>query len=433
MQADSPKKTFQQRLGVLGGGQLGRMLLPPAMRFNLQPGFLDPQPNAPCKANAAYFEQGDLMDFETVLNFGRRFDIVTTEIEHVNTDALAALEDEGVQVRPSSRILALVQDKLKQKEFYRDNGVPTAEFAAVESAADFMQRLPGLRGLFPAMQKLRRAGYDGRGVQSLPDAPGDPSEASSEQNETKFRTELEAAARAFDAPSLIERKIPFAKEIAVIVSRNPSGQIALYPIVEMEFHPTANLVELLFAPADISSDIQLQAESIARRLAELLQLEGLLAVELFVTGDGQVLVNEIAPRTHNSGHHSIEACVTSQFEQHLRAVLDLPPGATKLVAPAAMVNLLGARGTGPAEYRGMEKILAMPGVHVHLYGKSTTRPFRKMGHITITGKPGATDLTPGGLSDAARAELAAVRERARAVREGIEIVGPEPAKGEQAF
>ncbi|MEQ9366047.1 MAG: ATP-grasp domain-containing protein, partial [Leptospirales bacterium] len=305
------------RPGVLGGGQLGRMLLPPALRLNLAPGFLDPDPEAPVRANAAYFQQGDLMDFETVCDFGRRFDLITTEIEHVNTEALAQLESEGILVRPSSRILALVQDKLKQKEFYQDNEIPTAEFAAIENRADLLRRLPELRPLFPVMQKLRRSGYDGRGVQKLPDFFA----AMEDQASREFRAALEAA--AFDAPSLIERRIPFSKEIAVIVSRNPSGQVALYPPVEMEFHPTANLVELLFAPADINADVHRKALDIATRIAELLALEGLLAVELFVTADGEVLVNEIAPRTHNSGHHTIEACVTSQFEQHLRAILDL--------------------------------------------------------------------------------------------------------------
>ncbi|MCR9141484.1 MAG: ATP-grasp domain-containing protein [bacterium] len=426
---------LQLRLGVLGGGQLGRMLLPPALRFNLAPGFLDPDPAAPVRANAAYFQTGDLMDFATVCDFGRRFDLVTTEIEHVNTEALAQLESEGVLVRPSSRILALVQDKLKQKEFYRDNGIPTAEFAALDNRADLIERMPELRHLFPAMQKLRRDGYDGRGVQKLPDpadfATTDPAQiAGTEPGESKTAARVESEAFrealekvAFDAPSLIERRVDFVKEIAVIVSRNPAGQVALYPPVEMEFHPTANLVELLFAPAQIDRDVERQANEIATKIAELLELEGLLAVELFVTNAGQVLVNEIAPRTHNSGHHTIEACVTSQFEQHLRAVLDLPPGDTALVAPAAMVNLLGTRGTGPAHYRGMEKILAMPGVHVHLYGKIVTRPFRKMGHVTITGPSGATNPDNG---EATRA-LLAVRERAREIRAIVEIIGESDA------
>lgn len=404
---DISEHKLNQRIGVLGGGQLGRMLLPPALRLNLELGFLDPDANAPCRANAAYFQHGDLMDFETVCDFGRRFDLITTEIEHVNTDALAGLADEGVRVRPSAKILALVQDKLKQKEFYQTHGIPTAEFAGVENREDLLRRLPELRRLFPVMQKLRRSGYDGRGVQKLPDAPADSDDA-------EHAGIAALAATAFDAPSLIERRIPFEKEIAVIVSRNPSGDVALYPPVEMEFHPTANLVELLFAPADLTPAVVSRSESIARQIAEELQLEGILAVEMFVTTDGEVLVNEIAPRPHNSGHHTIEACVTSQFEQHLRAILDFAPGATTLIAPAAMVNLLGTRGQGPAQYPGIEKILAMPGVHLHLYGKRLTRPFRKMGHVTITGPAG--DLH-------SPAAVQAVRETARRIRESVEIIG----------
>lgn len=398
--------------------------MPPALRFNLEPGFLDPDASAPCSVNAAYFEQGDLMDFETVCKFGRRFDLITTEIEHVNTDALAQLESEGIAVRPSSRILALVQDKLKQKEFYRDHQIPTAEFAAIENRADLLTRLPEIQKFFPVMQKLRRSGYDGRGVQKLPDLPEAVSQSGALQNPEdlqEFRAELERI--AFDAPSLIERRIPFEKEIAVIVSRTPSGEIALYPPVEMEFHPTANLVELLFAPAQISPDIIRQANQIATQIATELELEGLLAVELFVTADQLVLVNEIAPRTHNSGHHTIEACVTSQFEQHLRAILDFPPGDTSLIAPAAMVNLLGGQGEGPAIYEGIEKILAMPGVHVHLYGKHITRPFRKMGHVTVTGAPDAFGTSAKNQEPSAAAAVQTVREKARRIRDLIQIIG----------
>ncbi len=349
------------RVGVLGGGQLGRMLSAPALRFGVDLAFMDADPDAPCRNLTDRFACGSLLDYDAVYKFGRECDLVTIEIEHVNVDALAALEAEGVLVRPAAKLIALVQDKLQQKEFYKAHQIPTAEFAPIDAPAD----LARYQDWLPAVLKLRRSGYDGRGVLKL-DTPAD-------------------AARAFDAPALIERRVDFVREIAVIVSRNPSGEIATFPAVEMEFHPDANLVEFLFSPTRLNAAEEANAQELARRVAEALDLEGLLAVEMFQTADGRFLVNEIAPRPHNSGHHTIEACVTSQFEQFLRAILDLPPGDTRLIQPAVMVNLLGAEGhAGPARYVNMEKVLAWPGVHLHLYGKRLTRPFRKMGHITVT-------------------------------------------------
>lgn len=348
-------------MGVLGGGQLGRMLSAPALRFGVDLAFMDADPDAPCRSLTNRFTCGSLLDYDAVYKFGRECDLVTIEIEHVNVDALAALEAAGVAVRPAAQLIALVQDKLRQKEFYQSHGIPTAEFAPIDAPAD----LARYRDWLPAVLKLRRSGYDGRGVMKL-ESPAD-------------------AARAFDAPALIERRVDFVREIAVIVSRNPSGEIASFPAVEMEFHPEANLVEFLFSPTRLSPGEEAEAQALARRVATALDLEGLLAVEMFQTADGQFLVNEIAPRPHNSGHHTIEACVTSQFEQFLRSILDLPPGETRLIQPAVMVNLLGADGyAGPARYVNMEKVLAWPGVHLHLYGKRLTRPFRKMGHITVT-------------------------------------------------
>jgi 5-(carboxyamino)imidazole ribonucleotide synthase len=348
-------------VGVLGGGQLGRMLSAPALGFGVDLAFMDADPDAPCRSLTDRFTCGSLLDYDAVYKFGRACDLVTIEIEHVNVDALADLEKAGVLVRPAARLIALVQDKLSQKEFYQAHQIPTAEFAAVDAPGD----LARYHDWFPAMLKLRRSGYDGRGVMKL-NSPAD-------------------AARAFDAPALIERRVDFIREIAVIVSRNPSGEIATFPAVEMEFHPEANLVEFLFSPTRLDPAEEATAQALARRVAEALELEGLLAVEMFQTADGRFLVNEIAPRPHNSGHHTIEACVTSQFEQFLRAILDLPPGDTRLIQPAVMVNLLGAEGhAGAARYVNMEKVLAWPGVHLHLYGKRLTRPFRKMGHITVT-------------------------------------------------
>lgn len=369
-------------VGVLGGGQLGRMMIPPALRLNVPLAFLDPDPDAPCRTSSPFFQVGDLNDENTVYEFGRRHRIVTIEIEHVNTNALHRLSEDGVLVRPSADIVSLVQDKLTQKIFYRERNLPTADFVPVNNAADVASRRDTFP--FPCIHKLRRGGYDGRGVQKL-DSPDDP------------------AAANFDAPAFLEELVPFEKEIAVQVSRNAAGKIAVYPPVEMEFHPEANLVELLFAPAAISPSCARRAVELARDLAEALELEGLLAVEMFVLENDDVLINEIAPRPHNSGHHTIEACETSQFEQHLRAVLNLPPGDTRLIHPAAaMANLLGApelndaetkqgRGlSGPAVYDGLEKVLAMRGVHVHLYGKTHTRPMRKMGHITTTAEDADT-------------------------------------------
>lgn len=379
----------QFRIGILGGGQLGRMLLPPAMRFNLNLAVLDPDPAAPCADFTPDFHCGELTEYDAVIAFGRDCDLITIEIENVSTEALFALRNGDFSgpdnhprlVRPSPEIIQMIQDKLTQKEFLIREGLSTAEFVAVETQAD----LPRHFQMFPAVQKLRRSGYDGRGVQVL-DSPDDD--------------------RAFDAPSILERKIDFEKEITLIVSRNPSGQIVTFPVVEMEFHPEANLVEYLFSPANLSDALVRKAQEMAAHIAETLQLEGLLAIEMFVHGT-DILINEMAPRPHNSGHHTIEACLCSQYEQLWRAVLDLPPGDTTLQSPAVMVNLLGAPGqTGPTCYDSpeLQNLLSNPGVHLHLYGKKITRPYRKMGHITIL-----------------HAQLERARQLARSIRRNISI------------
>ncbi|MFM2135985.1 MAG: hypothetical protein RL021_1385 [Bacteroidota bacterium] len=348
------------RLGILGGGQLGRMLIQEAINLNVRTSVLDPDPDAPCLSLCDRFVNGSFRDREAVLAFGRTVDHLTVEIEHVDVSALEILEKEGVIVRPASRILKLVQDKGAQKIFYRANGIPTAPFHLVSGRDEISEHAEFL----PVMQKLRTGGYDGKGVRPIRNT-GD-------------------IADAFDAPSVLEKFVSFEKEIAVIVARNSRGETVTYPAVEMEFNQEANLVEFLFAPARITREIEAKASQLAARLAEALELEGVLAVELFLTGDGELLVNEIAPRPHNSGHATIEANRTSQYEQHLRAVLDLPLGDTSLIQPTVMVNLLGERGhEGEAAYLGMEECLAIHGVHVHLYGKRFTKPFRKMGHVTI--------------------------------------------------
>ncbi len=347
------------KLGVLGGGQLGRMLIQSGIDFNINFSVLDPDASAPC-ASLAEFHTGKLTDYETVMAFGASCDIITIEIENVNTDALKALVKQGKKVFPQPEVIELIQDKRIQKTFYQDNGIPTAEFVLTENAAEVKR----LENYLPAVNKLGKEGYDGRGVQIL-------------------RTK-EDLAKAFDAPGLVEKLIDFEKEISVIVARNEQGEVKTFPVVEMVFHPIQNLVEYLFAPAELSAAVVQQANAIAEKIIRKLNMVGLLAVEMFVTKDEQVLVNEIAPRPHNSGHQTIEANTTSQYEQHLRAIFNWPLGDTSLITPSAMVNLLGEPGfSGPAHYEGFEEVIQQPGVHVHLYGKKTTKPFRKMGHITI--------------------------------------------------
>jgi 5-(carboxyamino)imidazole ribonucleotide synthase len=350
------------RLGILGGGQLGRMFIQEAINLDVDVHILDPDENAPCKDISTSFTKGSLLDFDTVYSFGKDKDILTVEIENVNTEALEKLEKEGKKVFPQPHLLRLVQDKGLQKEFYSKNNLPTAIFHLIDNKASISNFISS----FPLVQKLRKGGYDGKGVQVL-------------------RT-IDDLDLAFDAPSILEEMIPFKKELSVIVARNEKGETAIFPTVECEFNPEANLVELLFSPASVSEKIEEEAQSLAKDLIEKLNLVGILAVELFLTEDDKLLINEIAPRPHNSGHHTIECNVTSQFEQHLRAILNLPLGNTRAFQAGAMVNLLGAKGyEGTVYYDGLEEILAIPGVQPHIYGKSITKPFRKMGHITISG------------------------------------------------
>lgn len=355
-----------RRIGLLGGGQLGRMLLQAAIDFDLHVHVLDPDPQASCHRLTPDFRVGSFQDFDTVYDFGKNLDVITVEIESVNLEALKALQQAGVQVFPQPEVLEIIQDKRSQKQFFRENNLPTAEFVLTDDRADARRHAAFL----PAVHKIGKGGYDGRGVQLL-------------RQETDFDA-------AFDAPAVLEKAIDFEKELAVIVARRADGQMAAFPTVEMVFHPEANLVESLFAPADISPDLHEKACHLAQRTAEAFGIVGLLAVELFLTKNGQLLINEVAPRPHNSGHHTIRANDVSQYEQHWRAVLGWPLGQTAAHSAAGMLNLLGAEGhQGPAHYEGLEQLLAEPGVHPFLYGKSTTRPFRKMGHITLV----AADLT----------------------------------------
>ncbi|MGO3806545.1 MAG: 5-(carboxyamino)imidazole ribonucleotide synthase [Sphingobacterium sp.] len=348
------------QLGILGGGQLGRMVIQEAINYNVNVHILDPDKNAPCRKLCNRFECGSLNDFDTVYNFGKDLDMITIEIEKVNVDALEKLENEGVLVYPQSRVIRLIQDKGMQKQFFKQNDIPTAAFQLISSK----ENLKEINIQLPYIQKLRRDGYDGKGVLRI--------------NDVK---DLE---RAFNEPSLVEELVDFEKEIAVIVARNNHGDIETFPLVEMEFNTDANLVEFLISPSTLSSDIQIGAEEIAKKIADDLQIVGLLAVEMFLTKDGQILVNELAPRPHNSGHHTIEANITSQFAQHLRAIFNLPLGSTATSTNAVMVNLLGELDyEGLAKYDGVEEVLGVEGVYVHLYGKKYTKPFRKMGHVCV--------------------------------------------------
>jgi 5-(carboxyamino)imidazole ribonucleotide synthase len=348
------------RLGILGGGQLGRMLIQQAINYNVTVKVLDPDREAPCRKLCNEFVVGSLSDYETVYNFGKKVDLLTIEIEKVNVDALEQLEKEGVVVYPQSRIIRLIQDKGLQKQFFKENEIPTAEFQIISSS----QQLKESHIPFPYIQKLRRDGYDGKGVYKV-------------LNETYLD-------KAFTEPSLIERLIDFEKEIGVIVARNENGEVKTFPLVEMEFNAEANLVEFLISPSTLPFEVQQDAENIAVKIATTLNIVGLLAVEMFLTKDGKILVNELAPRPHNSGHQSIEGNIVSQFEQHLRAIFNQPMGDTSCLSNAIMINILGEAGyEGPAVYQGIEKVLKCSGVYVHLYGKALTKPFRKMGHVTI--------------------------------------------------
>ncbi|WP_031527590.1 5-(carboxyamino)imidazole ribonucleotide synthase [Dyadobacter crusticola] len=370
------------RIGILGGGQLGLMLLQAAVDWNLDIHVLDPDAEAPCRKIAPHFQQGSLQDYNTVYEFGKNLDIITIEIEKVNVEALEALEKEGKKVYPQPSVIRQIQDKRIQKQFYLDHNLPTAEFILTENQQDVHNYLSFL----PAFHKLGKDGYDGRGVQRL------TSEAD--------------LSKAFDKPGLLEKAVDFEKELAVLVARNAQGETATFPTVEMVFHPEHNLVEYLFAPAEITEEINNKAQEIAKKTAEAFQIVGLLAVELFLTKDGEVLINEVAPRPHNSGHHTIRANATSQYEQHWRAILGLPLGSTQAYGPSAMVNLLGEDGfEGPAVYEGMEKLLAKDEVFPFLYWKSITKPFRKMGHITIMDS-----------------DLGALREKVEFVKNNIRVI-----------
>lgn len=349
------------KIGILGGGQLGRMMIQEAINLNVPTKVMDPDPNAPCKELSTYFYVGDLQDDELIETFGKSLDVVTIEIESVSVTGLKRLEDLGVKVYPQSRVVSIVQDKGAQKQFYDDKGIPTAPFFLIDdkSQMDFDQIK------FPFVQKLRTGGYDGKGVQII-------------------KSIEDFHERGFEEPSVIEQGIDIDKEISVIVARDPEGNIVSYDSVEMEFNPEANLVEFLFAPSSLTRDQEEIAQGLAKKIIEEIDMVGVLAVEMFLDKEGNIIVNEIAPRAHNSGHQTIENTHTSQYMQLLRILVGLPLGSPRLTSPGVMLNLLGEPGfTGTTKYEGLSEAMAIEGVNVHFYGKKQTKPFRKMGHVTV--------------------------------------------------
>ncbi len=355
------------KLGVLGGGQLGRMLLAEAQKFDIYTAILDKNKEVPCAQICNEFHEGDLLDFETVYNFGKQVNLLTIEIENVNIEALEKLEAEGLTVFPKPKTLKTIQNKATQKQFYKDHNIPTADFISFSFLEEVLHAIENDVLQFPFVWKSARFGYDGNGVKVV-----------------KNYRDLENLPQV---ECIAESLVPFKNELAVIVARNKKGDIKTYPVVEMEFHPEANQVEYVICPARIDSVIAEKAKAVALKVADAFDFVGLLAVELFLTHDDMVLVNEVAPRTHNSGHYSIEASYTNQFEQHLRSVLNLPLGNTDNKVAGIMVNLVGEEGhTGDVIYENLEKVIAIDGVVPHIYGKKTTKPFRKMGHVTIINK-----------------------------------------------
>ncbi|MGJ8549698.1 5-(carboxyamino)imidazole ribonucleotide synthase [Winogradskyella wichelsiae] len=374
------------KLGILGGGQLGKMMLYDTRKFDIYTCVIDPSPEAPSRLACDEFTIGDLMDYQTVVDFGKKVDVLTFEIENVNVDALETLEKEGVKVFPSSKTLRTIHNKATQKLFYRDNDILTAEFSRFAYTSEIDEAIDNGGLSYPFVWKSARFGYDGTGVKVI-----------------RSLTDLS------DLPNvecITEKLIPFKNELAVIVARNEKGDVKTYPVVEMEFHPEANQVEYVICPARIPDAIAKKAEAVALKVASTFKHVGLLAVEMFQTENDEILVNEVAPRPHNSGHYSIEASYTSQFEQQIRCVLGLPLGNTESKVAGVMVNLVGAEGyTGNVVYKNIENILAMDGVTPHIYGKKQTRPFRKMGHVTIVNE-----------------DITVAREIAEQVKQSIEVI-----------
>lgn len=346
------------RLGILGGGQLGRMFIQEAINYDIDVHIMEDNENAPSFSICTSFTKGDITNYDDVISFGKSLDVLTVEIENVNIQALYELEKIGVKVFPQPRVLEIIKDKALQKAFYKENNIPTSDFHLLAANSERKE----LQKLLPFVQKLRTGGYDGKGVQIL--------------------KSIEDLNSAFNEASIAESLVPFVKELSVIVARSENGETAVYPTVECEFND-ANLVEFLFSPADISKKTEEKAKELSVSVINKFDMVGILAVELFLLENGELLVNEVAPRPHNSGHHTIECNITSQFEQHLRSILNLPLGATDIIRFGTMINLIG-KNEGKAKYTGIEDAMKIPGVHIHLYGKEFTKLNRKMGHVTVT-------------------------------------------------
>ena len=352
------------KLGVLGGGQLGRMLLTETQKYDIYTAILDASSEAPCAKICNEFHVGNLLDFDAVYNFGKKVDVLTIEIEHVNIKALYQLEKEGLKIYPQPSVIEIIQHKGKQKDFFVEKNIPTSPHKRFKNKSELIAFYNENSMEFPFVWKSAQFGYDGTGVKVV-----------------RSKNDIQNLA---DTDCIIEELIPFKNELAVIVARNANGEIKTYPVVEMEFHPEANQVEYVICPARIETSVATKAREIALNVAKSFEHVGLLAVEMFQTNTDEILVNEVAPRTHNSGHYSIEASYTSQFEQHLRTVLNLPLGNTDSKVAGIMVNLVGAEGyTGDVIYENIENVMEIDGVTPHIYGKKTTKPFRKMGHVTI--------------------------------------------------
>ena len=374
------------KLGILGGGQLGRMLLAETQKFDIHTSILESNKKAPCAEICNTFVVGDLLDFDAVYNFGKTVDVLTIEIENINLDALDKLEQEGLTIYPKPKDLRIIQSKARQKNFYIDHQIPTAEFSHYAYLEELIHSFENSIIQFPFVWKAARFGYDGNGVKIV-----------------RNIKDLESLP---NVECITEKLIPFKNELAVIVARNAAGEVKTYPVVEMEFHPEANQVEYVICPARIKTEVAEKAREIALKVVSDLDFVGLLAVEMFQTEDDKILVNEVAPRPHNSGHYSIEASYTNQFEQHLRSILNLPLGNTASKVAGIMVNLVGSAGfSGDVIYQNIEEILKIDGVTPHIYGKKETRPFRKMGHVTIV-----------------NSDIAIARKVAQKVKETIRVI-----------
>jgi 5-(carboxyamino)imidazole ribonucleotide synthase len=359
--------TSNFKLGIIAGGQLGKMLALAASNWDVKTYILDPDEHCPASTICTNFTKGNYSDYETVYQFGKKVNMLTFDIENINTDALLQLKKEGTIIYPEPEILKLIQDKGLQKQFYKEHSIPTSDFNLYETKAQILEAIESKKIKFPFVQKLRTSGYDGKGVEVI--------------------NTSDDLHKLMDGNSLVEEKVEIKKEVSIIIARNTKNEIKSFPLVEMEFNHEANLVDRLICPSNETELIQKEAADLACKIITKLGMTGILAVEFFIDKSGKLVVNEIAPRTHNSGHHTIESCITSQYEQHLRSILGFPLGSTEIKIPSVMINLLGEKNeTGLVKYEGLTETMSIEGTKIHIYGKKETKPFRKMGHVTVLDK-----------------------------------------------